>query len=200
MRFIDASGFTSDRPWGALDLLAVENGHRAPALDDTPYVWHVNDGPEVFVVLDGAVDMHYRNDGVEHVQHLVPGVVCVVEPVTSTWPTRHQKLASSSWSVRAASEVTGRTCGGLRVVSMALSGQAICWVGVPVDDSPNGTGAGQRLRWVPASPAMAPRSSGRTHGAGPFLLVEEGRMVLGPRTRRCRLPSVHGVGAVSTKD
>jgi len=27
---------------------------------DQPYKWHINDGEEVFVVLDGAVDMHTR--------------------------------------------------------------------------------------------------------------------------------------------
>ncbi len=30
---------------------------------DQPYKWHVNDGEEVFAVLDGKVDMHYRVDG-----------------------------------------------------------------------------------------------------------------------------------------
>lgn len=30
---------------------------------DQPYQWHINDGEEVFVVLDGKVDMHYRQDG-----------------------------------------------------------------------------------------------------------------------------------------
>ncbi|MEW9551147.1 hypothetical protein [Nonomuraea sp. NPDC050783] len=32
------------------------------------------------VVLDGAVDMHYRRDGEEHVARLTPGRVCCVEP------------------------------------------------------------------------------------------------------------------------
>ena len=27
---------------------------------DKPYKWHVNDGEEVFVVLNGTVEMHYR--------------------------------------------------------------------------------------------------------------------------------------------
>lgn len=30
-----------------------------------PYKWHVNDGEEVFVVLDGVVEMHYRENGRE---------------------------------------------------------------------------------------------------------------------------------------
>lgn len=43
---------------------------------DQPYVWHVNEGSEVFVVLHGAVDMHYREEGQEHVERLTPGRVC----------------------------------------------------------------------------------------------------------------------------
>lgn len=39
-------------------------------------MWHVNDGPEVFVVLD----KHYRQQGTEHVQRLTPGLVCFAEP------------------------------------------------------------------------------------------------------------------------
>ena len=47
--------------------------HRAPALDDQPYKWHVNDGEEVFVVMDGEVDMHYRENGEERVAQLQSG-------------------------------------------------------------------------------------------------------------------------------
>ena len=32
---------------------------------DKPYIWHINDGEEVFVVLDGIVEMHYREEGHE---------------------------------------------------------------------------------------------------------------------------------------
>lgn len=32
---------------------------------DQPYKWHVNDGEEVFVVLDGRVEMRYSDAGVE---------------------------------------------------------------------------------------------------------------------------------------
>jgi mannose-6-phosphate isomerase-like protein (cupin superfamily) len=38
------------------------------------FVFHtLNDGPEVFVVLDGEVDMHIRKDGVEDVLRLRAG-------------------------------------------------------------------------------------------------------------------------------
>ena len=46
---------------------------------DEPYVWHVSDGTEVFVVLDGIVDMHYRADGAEDTERLTPGRICVAE-------------------------------------------------------------------------------------------------------------------------
>ena len=32
---------------------------------DEPYKWHINDGEEVFVVLDGSVEMRYRISGEE---------------------------------------------------------------------------------------------------------------------------------------
>lgn len=40
---------------------------------DKPYEWHTNDGEEVFVVLDGAIDMHYRESGNEKVQRMEVG-------------------------------------------------------------------------------------------------------------------------------
>lgn len=40
---------------------------------DKPYKWHINDGEEVFVVLDGQVDMHYRLNGKEDVVLLNTG-------------------------------------------------------------------------------------------------------------------------------
>ncbi len=40
---------------------------------DRPYHWHVNDGEEVFVVVNGAVDMHYRDSGAEKIVLLETG-------------------------------------------------------------------------------------------------------------------------------
>ncbi len=42
---------------------------------DQPYKWHVNDGQEVFAVMDGVVDMHYRQDGGEQIVRLEAGDV-----------------------------------------------------------------------------------------------------------------------------
>jgi mannose-6-phosphate isomerase-like protein (cupin superfamily) len=79
MRFLDASKFTAKRPWDALAIAEIDEATVRPHWTDQPYVWHVNDGPEVFVVLDGAVDMHYRHDGEERVERLTPGRVCYAE-------------------------------------------------------------------------------------------------------------------------
>ena len=79
MRFIDAADYQSDRPWGALDIAAIDDATVRLHWTDQPYQWHVNDGAEVFVVLAGVVDMHYRRDGQEHVERLTPGRICHAE-------------------------------------------------------------------------------------------------------------------------
>ena len=80
MHFTDSRAYTADEAWGALDVVALDDATVRLHWTDQPYVWHVNDGPEVFVVLDGEVDMHYRAGGEEHVRRLGPGWVCAVEP------------------------------------------------------------------------------------------------------------------------
>jgi len=80
MRFTDASTYTAERPWGALDLADIDHATVRLHWTDQPYVWHVNDGPEVFVVLDGTIDMHHRHHGREHVERLTPGRICYAEP------------------------------------------------------------------------------------------------------------------------
>lgn len=73
MRVLKASEFTGDRAWQALDIERIDDATVRLHWTDKPYKWHVNDGPEVFVVLDGAVDMHTRKDGQEQVWRLNVG-------------------------------------------------------------------------------------------------------------------------------
>ena len=42
---------------------------------DSPYKWHINDGEEVFVVLDGKVDMHYKSGGKKLRERLKTGEI-----------------------------------------------------------------------------------------------------------------------------
>lgn len=79
LRFIDATTYTAGRAWDALDVADIDGASVRLHWTDQPYIWHVNDGTEVFVVLDGTVDMHHRHDGIEHVERLTPGRLCVAE-------------------------------------------------------------------------------------------------------------------------
>ena len=65
--------------WGALDLAKIEGATVRLHWTDKPYEWHVNDGAEAFVVLDGLVDMHFREGGEEQVVQLKPGSVFIAE-------------------------------------------------------------------------------------------------------------------------
>lgn len=75
-KIIRTREFTAEYAWGALDIATMQ-GRISTRLHwtDRPYRWHVNDGQEVFAVLDGCVDMHYRVDGHETVATLDAGDV-----------------------------------------------------------------------------------------------------------------------------
>ncbi|MDG9671166.1 MULTISPECIES: cupin [unclassified Hahella] len=63
MKVIRSKEFTADRAWGALDIANMSGVTCRLHWTDQPYKWHVNDGEEVFAVLDGTVDMHYKDQG-----------------------------------------------------------------------------------------------------------------------------------------
>lgn len=75
MRVVRSSEFEGQQAWDS-DLIAEIDGATVKVhWTDEPYVWHVNDGKEVFAVLDGAFDMHVRVDGREEVVRLEVGDV-----------------------------------------------------------------------------------------------------------------------------
>lgn len=66
--------FTGTRPWAALDIERFDAATVRLHWTDEAYVWHVNDGPEVFVLLSGAVRMHFRDrSGSESQIEMTPG-------------------------------------------------------------------------------------------------------------------------------
>lgn len=73
MKIIRSKEFTADRAWGALDIARMNGVTTRLHWTDQPYQWHVNDGEEVFAVLDGCVDMHFRENSVEKVVTLNAG-------------------------------------------------------------------------------------------------------------------------------
>lgn len=66
MKIIRGKSFTAPRPWGALDIASMNGITTRLHWTNEPYKWHVNDGQEVFAVLDGRVEMRYRENGQEH--------------------------------------------------------------------------------------------------------------------------------------
>ena len=75
MKIFRARSFTADRAWGAPDIANMGGITTRLHWTDQPYRWHVNDGEEVFAVLDGRVEMKYRENGVEHSTILETGDV-----------------------------------------------------------------------------------------------------------------------------
>ena len=72
----DLTGFTADRAWGSTLLGEVDGVTVKVHWTDTPYRWHVNDGAEVFVVLAGTVDMHWKDGAETRITRLEAGDSC----------------------------------------------------------------------------------------------------------------------------
>ena len=70
---IKSKDFIADKAWGALDIASMNGISTRLHWTDQPYKWHINDGEEVFVVLDGMVDMHYKENSEIHVSTLNVG-------------------------------------------------------------------------------------------------------------------------------
>ena len=73
MKFITARNYKGDRAWAALPIANMNGITTRLHWTDKPYKWHVNTGEEVFVVLDGVVDMHYRHAGKKGVTRMIVG-------------------------------------------------------------------------------------------------------------------------------
>jgi len=76
MKITKSLAFTGKRAWEALDIATIEGASVRLHWTDQPYVWHKNDGDEVFIVLNGQINMHYREEGVENQITLNPGDIC----------------------------------------------------------------------------------------------------------------------------
>ena len=73
MKFYTPKDFTADRAWGAVQIAKMNGITVKMHWTDQPYKWHQNDGEEVFAVLDGNVEMHYRENGEEKIRLMNPG-------------------------------------------------------------------------------------------------------------------------------
>ena len=78
MEFINSTTFVADAAWASRVLLDLENHTVKIHWTDQPYRWHQNTGEELFVVLDGVVEMSYVEDGEEHVRILEAGQMALI--------------------------------------------------------------------------------------------------------------------------
>ncbi|MEO5867298.1 MAG: cupin [Sphingomonas sp.] len=76
----DVRTFRADRAWGARDIAELDGTSVRLHWTDQPYIWHENDGSEVFVVLDGTVKMAFERGGEVHEVMLVASDIFVAEP------------------------------------------------------------------------------------------------------------------------
>ncbi|HPF47538.1 MAG: cupin [Alphaproteobacteria bacterium] len=65
MEIIRSRNFKADKAWGAREIANMGGITTRLHWTDEPYIWHINDGEEVFAVLDGTVEMKYRENGLE---------------------------------------------------------------------------------------------------------------------------------------
>ncbi len=73
MEIIRSKEFKAERAWGAKSIANMNGITTRLHWTDKPYKWHVNDGEEVFVVLDGVVEMLFKENGVEQSAMLETG-------------------------------------------------------------------------------------------------------------------------------
>ncbi|MFC7291648.1 cupin [Hirschia litorea] len=77
--FNNLTKFTADRAWGAKDIALIEGASVRLHWTDKPYKWHINDGNEVFMVIDGMVEMDYKLNGKIHTASLGPNDIFMAE-------------------------------------------------------------------------------------------------------------------------
>jgi len=65
MKIIRSKNFKPKKAWAALDIANMNGVTTRLHWTDKPYKWHVNDGEEVFAVLNGRVEMFYKQDSGE---------------------------------------------------------------------------------------------------------------------------------------
>lgn len=65
MKIVRALEYTGGRAWEAMQLAEIDGVTARLHWTDEPYHWHANEGSELFTVLAGSVDMHYKERGGE---------------------------------------------------------------------------------------------------------------------------------------
>ncbi|MFT3811998.1 MAG: cupin [Acidovorax sp.] len=104
MPMIEINEFTPKRAWDFLPIMSMNGVSARVHWTDRPFKWHINVGDEVFVVLSGSVEMHYREDvteqkcrlGVGDVFYAHQGMVHVACPLEPSYVLVVEKEEGSS--------------------------------------------------------------------------------------------------------
>lgn len=73
MEIIRSKKFTATTPWGSKKIAKMNGITTRLHWTNEPYKWHTSEGEEVFVVLDGMVEMQYMENNVVHTVLLSQG-------------------------------------------------------------------------------------------------------------------------------
>ncbi|MBB1271240.1 cupin [Psychromonas sp. SR45-3] len=65
MEIIRSKKFKAEHAWGAKDIANMNGITTRLHWTNQPYKWHINDSEEVFVVLNGVVEMLFKENGIE---------------------------------------------------------------------------------------------------------------------------------------
>ena len=81
MQKFDAADLTGPVDWSGPTLSPIGNAVAKLRWINTPFQWHRNTGAELFLVLDGGVDMHVRAgpEAEPEIVRLEPGQMILIE-------------------------------------------------------------------------------------------------------------------------
>jgi mannose-6-phosphate isomerase-like protein (cupin superfamily) len=74
-KVIRSKEFTGAKAWDSIPVANMNGITTKVHWTNAPYKWHINSGEEVFAVLEGVVDMHFRENGIESMVMLEAGDV-----------------------------------------------------------------------------------------------------------------------------
>ena len=78
MKITTPTSYTASKAWDAINIATIEGATIRLHWTDKPYIWHKNDGDEVFVVLDGKISMRCKTGDQEQEHILTTGDICYI--------------------------------------------------------------------------------------------------------------------------
>ena len=74
----NVASFRADEPWDGPTVARLGGADAMLIWADRPYHWHRNQADELFCVVSGRVEMHYRSDGEESSAWLEQGDMMLI--------------------------------------------------------------------------------------------------------------------------